>query len=135
MGFEPTTTTLATWYSTTELHPPVAKATGANYASSTTGVKRLVPFRDCAESVLTAASSQLKHSPQAILSESLWSRGLSLVSRFQNRSRRPSVVSSSDITPIPCGDSSTLGTVLRARSEREAATGLDGCRREMPLKA
>ena len=39
------------------------------------------------------------------------------------------------VTPIPCGDSSTLGTVLRARSEREAATGLDGCRREMPLKA
>lgn len=40
MGFEPTTTTLATWYSTTELHPHIAKATGADYGSSFWCVKR-----------------------------------------------------------------------------------------------
>ena len=40
MGFEPTTTTLATWYSTTELHPRVAEATGADYGSSFWCVKR-----------------------------------------------------------------------------------------------
>ena len=44
MGFEPTTTTLATWYSTTELHPRIAYATGADYGNSFCCVKRPTLF-------------------------------------------------------------------------------------------
>ncbi len=44
MGFEPTTTTLATWYSTTELHPRFAYATGADYGNSFCCVKRPALF-------------------------------------------------------------------------------------------